>query len=202
MDCSYGVKSLRYLGQEMGCRIELKVDGECYCALDFRRPTEGLKIDGVLNLRKTDNIGYYLTEDELTGLVDVMDSDINTPAFEFIKSHIRQGLQPKIGDFLFLCVSNYLVRLDGVGSSRVHLSSNSLTWSYATQSQEYEMKLYEGDTINLHEGDTIKVVVKKKGTPQSHHISFNYENPMSKTTFLKYCSMIVGVLREEILMYI
>lgn len=194
MNCSYGVKSLRYLGQELGCRIELKVDGECYCALDFRRPTEGLKVDGVLNLKKTENIGYYLTEDELTGSVDVMDSDINTPAFEFIKSHMRQGLQPKIGDFLFLCVSNYLVRLNGVGSSRVHLSSNSLTWSYATQPQEYEMKLYVGDTV--------KVVVRKKGTPQSHHISFNHENPMCKKTFLKYCSMIVGVLREEILMYI
>lgn len=90
MRCSYGVKSLRYNGEELGCRVELQVDGESYCALDFRKPTDDLKVDEVMELRKTD-IGYFLTDDEINGSVDVLDADGNDVAFQLIHNQILWG---------------------------------------------------------------------------------------------------------------
>lgn len=185
MRCSYGVKSLRYNGEELGCRVELQVDGESYCALDFRKSTNDLKVDGVMELRKTD-IGYFLTDDEITGSVDVLDADGNDAAFKFIHNQILNGVHPEIGDFMDLCVSNYLVRNKYVETSSVQLMRNVLLWNY--RGFNYSMEYLKG-----------KFKVYRMGYMQSHSIMLNSNSSITKTDFLKDCSMVVGVLEEEIL---
>lgn len=187
MRCSYGVKSLRYNGEELGCRVELQIDGESYCALDFRKPTDDLKVDEVMELRKTD-IGYFLTDDEINGSVDVLDADGNDVAFQLIHNQILWGTHPEISDFMELCISNYLVRNKYIEPSSIQLVGIALLWKYKGLS--YKMEYLENES---------KVVIHRKGYTQAHNIILNSDSSMTKTRFLKDCSMVVGVLKEEIL---
>lgn len=188
MICSYGVKSLRYNGEELGCRVELQVDGESYCALDFRKSTVGLKVDEVMELRKTD-MGYFLTDDEITGSVDVLDADGNDVAFQLIHNQIRWGTHPEISDFMELCISNYLVRNRYVEPSSIQLVGIALLfWKYKGLS--YKMEYLKNES---------KVVIHRKGYTQAHSIILTSGSSITKKGFLKDCSMVVGVLEEEIL---
>lgn len=87
-----------------------------------------------------------------------------------------------------LCISNYLVRNKYIEPSSIQLVGIALLWKYKGLS--YKMEYLENES---------KVVIHRKGYTQAHNIILNSDSSMTKTRFLKDCSMVVGVLKEEIL---
>lgn len=199
MGCSFEVYSLIYKGTEVGCRVNLMVDGEAYCALDFREPAQKFAsekgIKGTLEVKEVhdEDSLYLLTEDEINGLVDVLDATENMSASEFISRLVKEGTSPSLGVFFYLCISNYIQRHDNV-DVKLDLSTDYLLFRYKNigYTIRYNNTLVEP---NKH-----LVTVQREGKdarPLTYEIKEG--TIATKQGFLRDCSRTVKLLQKEVL---
>lgn len=193
MKCSFEVYSLVYKGEEVGCRINLMVDNEAYCALDFRDSAQDFPpVMGVLEVREVTD-GYLLTEDEINGKVDVLDASENILAENFIEDRISMGTSPELGEFFYLCISNYIQRHEAVD---FNLEFKNAYLAFRYKGTKYIIRY---DNTSAGHGKHL-VTIKGEGTDtRLLTLELNEGTMTTKKGFLKDCSRTVKLLQKEVL---
>ena len=199
MGCSFEVYSLMYKGTEVGCRVNLMVDGEAFCALDFREPAQkfasGKGVKGTLEVKEVNT--YLLTEDEINGTVDVLDATENKSASDYVYTMINSGTSPNLGVFFYLCISNYInyvQRLDKV-DFKLEFSTEYMLFRYKGTGY---IVVY--DNTSVEDGSHL-VTVGEEQHRDRRIFSFKIKEGTASTKqgFLRDCSRTVKLLQKEVL---